>query len=130
LKYRRSKVPLIVLLGGMGGGLGVLALQYWSMVVRYPMIIGGRPNAVWPAWVVPTFEGTILCAAIAGVVGMILLNGLPRPHHPVFNVERFARASQDGYFLAIEAGDPKFERWATSEFLRGLGPVEVSEVED
>lgn len=130
LKYKRSKVPLVVLLGGICGGLGVLALQYWSMVVRYPMIIGGRPNAVWPAWVVPTFEGTILCAAISGVIGMILLNGLPRPHHPVFNVERFARASQDGYFLAIEAGDPKFERWRTTEFLRGLGPVEVSEVED
>ncbi|MGH7342273.1 MAG: DUF3341 domain-containing protein [Candidatus Rokuibacteriota bacterium] len=130
LKLERSRVPLIVLLGGVCGGLGVLALQYWSMVVRYPMIIGGRPHAVWPAWVVPTFEGTILIAAVAGVIGMILLNGLPRPHHPVFNVERFTRASQDGYFLAVEAGDPKFDRWTTAEFLRGVGAAEVSEVED
>jgi hypothetical protein len=130
LELKRSRVPLIVLLGGMAGGLGVLALQYWSMVIRYPMIIGGRPHDVWPAWVVPTFEGTILFAAISGVVGMILLNGLPRPYHPAFNLERFARASQDGYFLAVDSGDPKFDRWTTAAFLRGLGPVEVSEVEE
>lgn len=130
LKMERSKVPLIVLLGGLAGGLGVLALQWWSAVVRYPMIIGGRPNAVWPAWVVPTFEGTILIAAISGVIGMILLNGLPRPYHPAFNVERFTRASQDGYFLAIEAGDPKFDRMGTARFLSDLDAVGVSEVEE
>lgn len=130
LKLERSKVPLVVLCGGLAGGLGVLALQFWSMVIRYPMNIGGRPHAVWPAWVVPTFEGTILIGALAGVVGMILLNGLPRPHHPAFNVDRFARASSDGFFLAVEAEDPRFDRAGTETFLRGLGPVEVNEVED
>lgn len=130
LKLKRSKVPLVVLLGGLCGGLGVLGLQYWAMVIRYPMIIGGRPPDVWPAWIVPTFEGTILIAALSGVLGMILLNGLPRPHHPAFNVERFARASQDSFFLSIEADDPKFDRASTERFLRELSPVEVSEVED
>lgn len=130
LELKRSKVPLVVLLGGLAGGLGVLSLQYWAMVIRYPMIIGGRPHEVWPAWVVPTFEGTILCAALAGVIGMVLLNGLPQPYHPAFNVERFARASQDSFFLAIEAGDPKFDRTTTEHFLRELSPLEVSEVED
>lgn len=130
LKLKRSKVPLVVLLGGLAGGLGVLGLQYWSMVIHYPMIIGGRPHDVWPAWVVPTFEGTILIAALSGVIGMILLNGLPRPYHPTFNVERFARASQDSFFLAIKADDPKFDHTATERFLRELSPVEVSEVEE
>ena len=130
LELKRSKVPLVVLLGGLAGGLGVLSLQYWAMVIRYPMIIGGRPHEVWPAWVVPTFEGTILCAALAGVIGMVLLNGLPQPYHPAFNVERFAQASQDSFFLAIEAGDPKFDRTTTANFLRELSPLEVSEVED
>lgn len=130
LKLKRSKVPLVVLLGGLAGGLGVLGLQYWAWVLHYPMNIGGRPHEVWPAWIVPTFEGTILIAALAGVLGMILLNGLPQPYHPTFNVERFAQASQDSFFLAIEAGDPKFDRFTTAGFLRDLGPVEVSEVED
>lgn len=130
LELRRSKVPLVVLLGGMAGGLGVLSLQFWAWAIHYPMNIGGRPHAVWPAWMVPTFEGTILLAALCGVVGMILLNGLPRPYHPAFNVERFARASQDGFFLAVEADDPRFDRAQTEGFLRSLGPIEVSEVEE
>lgn len=130
LRLKRSRVPLVVLLGGLCGGLGVLSLQYWSAVIRYPMIIGGRPFAVWPAWVVPTFEGTILLASVAGVVGMILLNGLPQPYHPAFNLERFAKASTDAYFLSVEAEDPRFDRQETEAFLRSLGPLEVSEVEE
>ena len=104
-------------------------LQYWSQVIRYPMNIGGRPVHSWPAFIVPTFECTILGAALAAVIGMILLNGLPLPYHPVFNVPRFALASRDRFFLVIEAVDPKFDPDATRSFLAGLNASEVSEVE-
>lgn len=129
LGHKRSRVPLVVLLGGLLGGLGGLALQYWSAVIHYPMIVGGRPFVSWPAWIVVTFECTILSASLSGVLGMILLNRLPEPYHPVFNVERFGLASQDRYFLCIEAADPRFDRRATEDFLRGLNPNEVTEVE-
>src|SRR5215218_8494 len=113
LELPRSKVPLLVLVGGLLGGLGGYMLQYWSQVIRYPMNIGGRPVHSWPSFIVPTFECTILGAALTAVIGMILLNGLPLPYHPVFNVPRFALASRDRYFLVIEAVDPKFDPDAT-----------------
>jgi hypothetical protein len=129
LELPPSKVPLVVLIGGLLGGLGGYMLQYWSQVIRYPMNIGGRPVHSWPAFIVPTFECTILGASLAAVVGMILINGLPLPYHPVFNVPRFALASRDRYFLVIEAVDPKFDPDATRSFLAGLNASEVSEVE-
>jgi hypothetical protein len=129
LALPRSRVPLVVLVGGICGGLGGYFLQYWSQVLHYPMNVGGRPFHSWPAFIVPTFECTILAAAISGVVGMILLNGLPQPYHPMFNWDRFLRASRDRFFLAIEADDPKYDRDATAKFLRGLEPSEVKEVE-
>jgi len=125
----RSKVPLIVLLGGLFGGTGGYLLQYWSQVIRYPMIVGGRPFHSWPAFIVPTFECTILGAALAAVIGTIVLNGLPQPYHPVFNVPRFALASRDRFFLVIEARDPKFDSDATRSFLAGLNASEVSDVD-
>jgi hypothetical protein len=124
-----SKVPILVLIGGLLGGLGGYMLQFWSQTIRYPMNIGGRPVHSWPAFIVPTFECTILGAALTAVVGMILLNGLPQPYHPVFNVPRFALASRDRYFLVIEAVDPKFDSDATRRFLAGLNASEVSEVD-
>jgi hypothetical protein len=129
LALPRSKVPLLVLVGGLLGGLGGYMLQYWSQVIRYPMNIGGRPVHSWPSFIVPTFECTILGAALTAVIGMILLNGLPLPYHPVFNVPRFALASRDRFFLVIEAVDPKFDPDATRSFLAGLNASEVSEVE-
>ena len=129
LDLPRSKVPLVVLIGGLLGGLGGYMLQYWSQVIRYPMNVGGRPVHSWPSFIVPTFECTILGASLAAVVGMILINGLPLPYHPVFNVPRFALASRDRYFLVIEAVDPKFDPDATRSFLAGLNASEVSEVE-
>jgi hypothetical protein len=129
LELPRSKVPLLVLVGGLLGGLGGYMLQYWSQVIRYPMNIGGRPVHSWPSFIVPTFECTILGAALTAVIGMILLNGLPLPYHPVFNVPRFALASRDRYFLVIEAVDPKFDPDTTRSFLAGLNASEVSEVE-
>jgi hypothetical protein len=129
LDLPRSKMPLIVLIGGLLGGFGGYMLQYWSQVIHYPMNIGGRPVHSWPSFIVPTFECTILGAALAAVVGMILLNGLPQPYHPVFNVPRFALASRDRFFLVIEARDAKFHPDATRRFLAGLNASEVSDVE-
>lgn len=129
LALPRSKVPILVLIGGLLGGLGGYMLQYWSQVIRYPMNVGGRPVHSWPSFIVPTFECTILGAALTAVIGMILLNGLPLPYHPVFNVPRFALASRDRFFLVIEAVDPKFDPDATRSFLAGLNASEVSAVE-
>lgn len=123
-----SPVPKIVLAGGLLGGFGGYMLQYWSQLIVYPMNIGGRPFHSWPSFIVPTFECTILGASLAAVLGMILLNGLPQPYHPVFNVPRFALASRDRYFLVIEARDPKFHPDATRRFLTNLHASEVSDV--
>jgi hypothetical protein len=128
LGHHRSKLPLIVLLGGLCGLIGGYLLQYWVAVIAYPLNIGGRPLHSWPAFIVPTFECTILGAALAAVLGMFALNGLPHPYHPVFNVPRFALASRDRYFLVIESRDPKFDREATRRFLLDLHASEVSDV--
>jgi hypothetical protein len=129
LGHHRSKLPAIVLGGGLLGAIGGYALQYWTQVIVYPMNVGGRPFHSWPAFIVPTFETTILAAALSAVLGMFFLNGLPHPYHPVFNVPRFALASRDSYFLVVEAADPRFERGATERFLADLNANEVSEVE-
>lgn len=129
LGHHRSKLPAIVLGGGILGAIGGYALQYWTQVIVYPMNIGGRPVHSWPAFIVPTFETTILAAALSAILGMFFLNGLPQPYHPVFNVPRFALASRDRYFLVIEARDPKFDREATSRLLTELHASEVSDVE-
>jgi hypothetical protein len=123
------RVQLFVLLGGIAGCLAGFGLCYWTQVIAYPLNIGGRPFNSWPAFIPVTFETTILFAAFTAVIGMIVLNGLPMPYHPVFNVPSFSRASQDGFFLAIEAADPKFDRARTLEFMRGLGAKEINEIE-
>ncbi|MBI2833360.1 MAG: DUF3341 domain-containing protein [Acidobacteria bacterium] len=130
LGFHERRVPLIVLLGGLTGAVAGYALQYWASVIAYPMNIGGRPHHSWPAFIVPAFETTVLFAAFAAVLGMLALNGLPMPYHPVFNVPRFALASRDRFFLCIEAEDPKFDREETRRFLETLEPREVSEVEE
>jgi hypothetical protein len=123
------RVPLLVLGGGIAGLLTGLGLQAWVSAVAYPLNIGGRPYLSWPMFIPVTFELTILFAAFAAVFGMFALNGFPMPYHPVFNVARFAaHASQDRFFLAIEAIDPKFDRVRTRAFLQALGATEVNDV--
>jgi hypothetical protein len=128
LGFHKSRVPLIVLLGGLLGGLSGYGLQYWINVISYPLNIGGKPYHSWPAFIVPTFEMTILFAGLAGVFGMFALNGLPMPYHPLFNVDRFAAVTRDKFFLCVEAADPHFDVVDTQRFLESLRPVSISEV--
>jgi hypothetical protein len=131
LGLKRNPLPLIVLIGGLLGGLGGYSLEFWTQVIAWPMNIGGRPFHSWPHFIPVTFECTVLGASLAAFVGMIALNKLPMPYHPVFNVPRFAaHASQDKFFLAIEATDPKFVRDDTRAFLLSLGAREVNDVEE
>lgn len=127
--FHQSRVPLLVLAGGIGGAVGGYLLQYYAMAVSYPLNIGGRPLNSWPSFIPVTFELTILCAALAAVFGMLALNGLPMPYHPVFNVPRFDLASRSRFFLCIEARDPLFDREKTRQFLRDLKARDVYDVE-
>lgn len=123
------RVPLLVLGGGITGLCAGVGLQVWVAAFAEPLNVGGRPHLSWPMFVPVAFELTILFASLAAVLGMFLLNGLPMPYHPVFNVQRFTdHASQDGFFLAIESADPKFDRDRTRAFLQGLGAREVNDV--
>jgi Alternative complex III, ActD subunit len=128
LGSHHSRLPLIVFLGGLAGCIFGFLIQYWTMAVAYPINVGGRPFNSWPAFIPVTFECTILGAALAAVLGMLALNGLPMPYHPVFNVPRFALASRNRFFLCIEARDRQFDREKTREFLESLKPREVSDV--
>jgi len=128
LKLPRNRVPLVVLLGGLAGLAAGYGLEYWASVIEYPLNIGGRPLHSMPEFIVPAYETTILFASLFAVIGMIVLNGLPMPYHPVFNVARFAAASSDAFFLTIETADPKFDLEATRRFLDGLHPVGVSDI--
>jgi len=126
--FRKNSVPLVVLIGGLLGCMSGYALQYWISAVSYPINVGGRPYNSWPAFIVVTFEMTILFAGLAAVLGMLALNGLPMPYHPVFNVPRFAFATRDRFFLIIFSSDGKYDAVATRAFLETLGPRSISEV--
>jgi hypothetical protein len=129
MHHHDKRLSLIVLLGGLTGMCSGYGLEYWVHTMAYPINVAGKPLNSWPQFIPVTFEMTVLFAAISALLGMIVLNGLPMPYHPVFNVERFARASQDKFFLLIESTDPKFDRSGTLELLKGLNPSEINEVE-
>jgi hypothetical protein len=126
--FTHNRLPLVIFIGGLIGGLGGYFMQWYTSVYDYPIIVAGRPYNSWPSFVVITFELTILGASTAAVLGMLGLNGLPRPHHPVFNVPGFALASRSRFFLCIQAIDPLFDRERTRQFLAEQAPKEVSEV--
>ncbi len=128
LDFHRTWVPPLVLAGGIIGAISGYGLQYYVSAMAYPINVGGRPYNSWPMFVPVIFELTILIAALFAFFGMLALNGLPMPYHPVFNVPRFDSATRDRFFLVIHATDPKFDRGGTRRFLQGLGAQEVSDV--
>lgn len=130
LGRQRSKLPWIVFAAGTAGCLGGFFMQYWMAVVDYPWNVGGRPPLSWPAFIPVTFELTILSSAIAAVFGMFGLNGLPRPHHPIFNTPNFDRSTTDHYFICIEAEDPEFDEDKVTAFLNDLNPEAVNTITD
>jgi hypothetical protein len=129
LGMKERKIAPLVLMGGITGALAGYGLEYWTSVIAYPLNIGGRPFHSWVSFIPPAFETTILFAAGTAVISMIALNGLPLPYHPVFNAKRFHLASQDKFFLAIEAADPRFKEEETRAFLAGLQAREVVTLE-
>jgi hypothetical protein len=128
--FRPTKLPFIVLAGGLVGCFAALGMMWYSATIHYPLNVGGRPLASWPAFIPITFELTVLFASLSAVFGMLWMNGLPMPYHPVFNAPRFAFASRDRFFLCIEARDPLFEEVNARAFLAGLGAREVVAVEE
>ncbi|KAA0224741.1 MAG: hypothetical protein AKCLJLPJ_01684 [Fimbriimonadales bacterium] len=130
LGNRDDRIPWVMFFGGMFGAIGGFGLQVWVANVDYALNIGGRPNISWPSFVPVTFECMVLAAAISGLVGMIALNGLPRPHHPLFDAPDFERVTQDRFFLCIESSDPNFDRDSVAKFLESTGAISVSEVKE
>jgi hypothetical protein len=126
--FHSNRVALVTLIGAAIGGLSGYLMQYWIATISYPINVGGRPYHSWPSFIVVTFEMTILLGGISAVFGMLALNGLPMPYHPVFNVPRFAMATKDRFFLIVFSTDPKYDATGTRQFLESLGPGSIAEV--
>ena len=126
--FHKNGVALVCLIGGLLGGTGAFTLQWWINNVSYPVNIGGRPLNSWPSFIIVTFEMTILFGGLSAVFGMLALNGLPMPYHPVFNVPQFESVTKDHFFVMIFSSDKNYDATGTRKFLEGLGPISVSEV--
>jgi len=126
----KDRVALITFLGGLIGGAGGFFMQWYANVIDYPINVGGRPDNSWPAFIPITFELTVLGGALSALIGMLALNKLPKPYYPTFNAREFLRASKDGFFLCIQADDPKFDLYETRIFLEGLKPRSIGEMRD
>jgi len=126
--FHKNGVALVCLVGGLLGCTGAFTLQWWINTISYPVNIGGRPFNSWPSFIIVTFEMTILFSGLSAVFGMLALNGLPMPYHPVFNVPRFELASKDRFFIVVFSSDKNYDATGTRQFLEGLGPISVSEV--
>lgn len=128
--FHRSRVPLVFLIAGLAGGIGGFFLQYYIAKIDYPINVAGRPLNSWPAFIPISFELTVLCAGVIGFIGMLIMNRLPMPYHPVFSNPSFAaHAMRDRFYLCIESADPKFDMEGTRAFLSQLNPKEVAEIE-
>lgn len=125
---KRSPMPLIILIGGLLGGSSIYGLEYWVNLYAYPINVGGRPLHSWPSFIPPAFEGTVLGASFAALIGLILVCRLPRLHHPLFEIEAFKRASIDGFFMAVKSDDAKFDREPLRTRLSELGGTVIWEV--
>jgi hypothetical protein len=126
--FHKNGVAPIALLGGILGGTGAYLLQWWINTISYPVNIGGRPYHSWPSFIIVTFEMTILFGGLSAVFGMLAMNGLPQPYHPLFNVDRFSAVTRDRFFVAIFASDAKYDLVETKQFLQTLHPHSISEV--
>jgi ActD protein len=126
--FHKNGVALVCLVGGLLGCTGAFTLQWWINTISYPVNIGGRPFNSWPSFIIVTFEMTILFSGLSAVFGMLALNGLPMPYHPLFNVPRFELASKDRFFIVVFSSDRNYDATGTRKFLEGLGPISVSEV--
>ncbi len=126
--FQKNGVALVCLCGGLLGCTGAFILQWWINTISYPINIAGRPLNSWPSFIIVTFEMTILFSGLSAVFGMLALNGLPMPYHPVFNVPRFDLASKDRFFLIVFSSDKNYDAVRTRQFLEGLNPISVAEV--
>ena len=126
--FHKNGVALVCLVGGLLGCTGAFILQWWINTISYPVNIAGRPLNSWPSFIIVTFEMTILFSGLSAVFGMLALNGLPMPYHPVFNVPQFDRASKDRFFLVIFSSDKNYDAMRTRQFLESLSPISIAEV--
>ncbi len=126
--FHKDSVALICLVGGLLGLATAYVLQFWINTIAYPLNVGGRPFHSWPSFIVVCFEMTVLFGGLSAAFGMLAMNGLPTPYHPVFNVPSFSFATEDKFFLCIEASDPQFDRVSTYQFLSSLEPRAITEV--